>query len=59
MCKKCMQKNVLGFCFNLYLETYGLHYFLNRFAIFNQNFLAPLEHFYQEKFDSPYLSILF
>ena len=25
-------------CFNLYLETYGLHYFVSRFAMFNKNF---------------------
>ena len=30
MCEKCIQKDMLDFlCFNLYLETYGLHYFLN------------------------------
>ena len=30
-------------CFNVYLRTYGLHHFLNRFVIFNKNFLVPLD----------------
>ena len=29
-----------------YLETYGLHYFLNRFVIFNNMFLVLLDQFY-------------
>ena len=34
--------NILDFeCFSLYLETYGLHRFLNRFVIFNKNLLEP------------------
>ena len=45
--------------FHLYLETYGLYYFLNRFVIFNKYVLVPLDHFYQEQFDSPDLPSLF
>ena len=51
--------------FYLYLETYGMHNFLNQFVIFNKNdllfnknFSVPLD-FYQGKFDSPHLHILF
>ena len=34
--------NILDFeCFSLYVETYGLHRFLNRFVIFNKNLLEP------------------
>ena len=36
---------MLDFCFNLYLEIYGLHHLLNRFVIFNKNVLMPLDHF--------------
>ena len=32
----------------LNLETYGLHHFLNRFVIFNKNFLVPMDHFSKE-----------
>ena len=35
---------MLDFCFNLYLEIYGLHHLLNRFVIFNKNFLVPLDY---------------
>ena len=59
MCKKCIWKNMLDFlCFNLYLETFGLHPFLNRFVVFNKNFV-PLNHSYKGKFDSLHLRILF
>ena len=45
--KKYIQTRNLNFiCFNLYLETYGFHHFLNQFVIFNKNFLVPLDHFY-------------
>ena len=49
----------------MYAEKYlceninGLHYFLNRFVIFNKNVLVPLDHLYEGKFDSPHLHILF
>ena len=47
MCEKYIQKNILDFlCFDLYLKTYGLHYFLNGFVIFNKNFLVPFDHIY-------------
>ena len=31
-------------CFNLYLKTYGLNHFLDRFVVFNKNFLVPLDY---------------
>ena len=36
------------FCFNLHLEAYGLHYLLNRFLIFNKNFLVRCIVFIEE-----------
>ena len=46
MCKKMYIEKMLDFLFfNLYLETYDLHYFLNRYVRFTKIFLEPLDHF--------------
>ena len=42
----CIEKYFRFRCFNLYLETYGLHYFLKWFAIFNKNFLVLFDDFH-------------
>ena len=43
-----VEKYVRFSCFNLCLETNGLHYFVNRFVIFNKNFLVPWIIFIKE-----------
>ena len=44
--KMYIEKMIDFGCFNLYLETYGLHYFLNQYITFNKVFLVMFDRFY-------------